>query len=90
MIPPKEKGPTQGGENIEVKTASRKGESFRDQNIKPGKAPNDKRDESFPEDGGPVRKIIQVVMVILVGMGDQIKAENHPERGRNHQMGLEG
>ena len=63
---------------------------FEDQRIKPREAPNDKRDESFPEDGVQLGKLIQVVMVILVGMGDQIKAGNHPERGKNHQMGLGG
>ena len=55
--PTKEKGPLQGGENIEVKTTSRRGKSFEGQKIKPRKAPNDKRDASFPGDGGPVRKI---------------------------------
>ena len=55
--PTKEKGPFQGGENIEVKTTSRKVKSFENQKVKPREAPNDKRDESFPENGGPVRKI---------------------------------
>ena len=55
--PTKEKGPLQGGENIEVKTTSRKGESFEDQEIKPRKASNDKKDENFPEGGGPVRRV---------------------------------
>ena len=55
--PTKEKRPIQGGENIEVKTTSRRVESFEDKRIKPREAPNDKRDENFPENGGPVRKI---------------------------------
>ena len=55
--PTKEKGPLKGGKNIEAKTISRKGESFEDQRIKPRKVPNDKKDESFPENGGPFRKI---------------------------------
>ena len=55
--PTNEKGPFQGGENIEVKTTSRGGESFEDQRIKPTEAPNDRRNESFPEVGGTVRKI---------------------------------
>ena len=38
--------------------------------------------------GVQLGKLIQVVMVILMGMGGQIKAGNHPERGKNHQMGL--
>ena len=55
--PTKEKGPLQGGGNTKIKTASRRGESFEDQRIKPREASNDKRDESFPENRGPVRKI---------------------------------
>ena len=87
--PTKEKGPLQGGKNIEAKTTSRRGKSFEDQRIKPRKASNDKRDESFPENGGPVRKIIPGGNSNSGGNGDQIKARNHPERGKNHQMGLE-
>ena len=34
-------------------------------------------------------KSYQVVMVILMEMGDQIKVENHQEKGKDHQMGLE-
>ena len=34
-------------------------------------------------------KTNQVVMVVLMEMGDCIKAENHPEKGKDHQMGLE-
>ena len=55
--PTKEKGPLQGGENTEVKTTSRKEESFGDQRIKPREASNDKRDENFLGDGGPVRRV---------------------------------
>ena len=39
--------------------------------------------------GVQLGKLTQVVMVILMEMGDQLKAENHPARGRNHLMGLE-
>ena len=31
----------------------------------------------------------QVVMVVLMEMRNQVKAENHPEKGEDHQMGLE-
>ena len=34
-------------------------------------------------------KLDQVVMVVLMEMGDQIKVENHKEKGKDHQMGLE-
>ena len=53
----KEKGPLQGGENTEVKTISRKEESFEGQRIKPREASNDKKNENFLEDGGPVRRV---------------------------------
>ena len=36
-----------------------------------------------------LRKSIQVVVVILMGMGDQIKIGNHPEGRKNYQMDLE-
>ena len=39
--------------------------------------------------GAQLGKSNQVVMVVLMEMGDQIKAENHLEKGKDHQMGLE-
>ena len=80
--PTKEEGPLQGGKNIKIKTASRRGESFEDQRIKPREAPNDKGDESFPQNRGPVRKINPGGNGNSYGNWDQIKEENHPERGR--------
>ena len=41
------------------------------------------------EVGAQLDKSNQVVMVVLMEMGGQIKAENHPERGKDHQMDLE-
>ena len=79
--PTKEKGPPQGGENIEVKTTSRRGESFEDQRIKPRKAPNDKRDESFPEDGGPVRKTNPGGDGDSDGNGGPDKGKKPPKKG---------
>ena len=55
--PTKEEGPLQGGESIEIKGTSRRGERFENQKIKAREAPNDKRDGNFPEDGGPLKKI---------------------------------
>ena len=55
--PTKEEGPLQGGENIEIKGTSRRGERFENQRIKPREALNDKREKNFPEDGGPVKRI---------------------------------
>ena len=39
--------------------------------------------------GAQLGKSNQVVMVVLMEMGDQIKAESHLEKGKNHQMGFE-
>ena len=87
--PTKEKEPLQGSKSIKGKTAYIERENFENQRIKPKEAPNGKRDKSFPEGGGPVSKLDQVVMVILMEMGDQIKVENHQEKGKGHKMGLE-
>ena len=55
--PTKEKEPLQVSKSIKDKTTSREGENFENQRIKPGGAPNDKRDRNFPEGEGPVRQI---------------------------------
>ena len=73
--PTNEKDPLQGGENIKAKTTSRRGESLRNPKIKPRKAPNDKEGESFPEDGGPVRKTYP-------GSGDNFDGNGGPDRGK--------
>ena len=39
--------------------------------------------------GVQLRKSTQVIVVVLMEMGDQIKTEDHPEGGKNHQMGLD-
>ena len=81
--PTKEKGPLQRGENVEVKTTPRRGEGFEDQRIKPRKAPNDKRNESFPEDGGPVRKTNP-------GSGGNSDGNGEPDKGRKPPRKEEG
>ena len=53
--PTKEKGPLQGSESIKGKTPYIERGNFENQRIKPKEAPNGKKDESFPEGGGPVR-----------------------------------
>ena len=79
--PTKEKGPLQGGKNIEAETTSRKGESFEDQRIKPRKASSDKKDESFPENGGPVRKINPGGNGNSGGNGGPDKGRKPPRKG---------
>ena len=87
--PTKEKEPLQGSKSIKGETTYIERENFENQRIKPKEAPNGKKDESFPEGGAQLDKSNQVVMVVLMEMGDQIKAKNHPERGKDHQKDLE-
>ena len=88
--PTKEKGPLQGGKNIEAKTTSRKGEVLKIKELSPERHLMIREMRASLKMGVQLGKLIQVVMVILVGMGDQIKVGNHPGGGKNHQMGLEG
>ena len=39
--------------------------------------------------GVQLSKLDQVVMVNLMEMGNHIKVENHQEKGKDHEMGLE-
>ena len=86
---PTKEGPLQGGENIEIKGTSRRGERFENQRIKPREAPNDKRDKNFPEDGGPVKRINPGGSGNPDGNGGPDKGSKPPIGGKNHQMGLE-
>ena len=87
--PTKDKGPLQGSKSIRDKTIYREKENFGGERIQPKEAPAGKKDKSFPEGGVQLGKLDQVVMVNLMGMGDQIKVKNHQEKGKDHQMGLE-
>ena len=86
--PIKEEGPLQEGRNIKIKTVSRRGESFEDQRIKPREAPNDKRDESFPEDRGPVRKINPGGNGNSYGNGGPDKGRKPPRKGEEPPNGF--
>ena len=86
--PIKEKEPLQGSENIKGKTTYVERENFENQRNNPKEAPNGKRNESFPEGRGPVRQVKPAGNGVME-MGDQIKAETHPEMGKDHQMDLE-
>ena len=86
--PTKEKEPLQGSESIKGKTAYI-GKILKTKELSP------KRHLMVKEMGASLKvraqldKSNQVVMVVLREMGDQIKAENHPEKRKDHQMGLE-
>ena len=86
--PTKEEGPLQGGENIEIKGTSRRGERFENQRIKPREAPNDKRDGNFPEDGGPVKKINPGGSGNPDGNGGPDKSRKPPRRGEEPPNGF--
>ena len=88
--PTKEKGPLQRGKNIEVKTTCRRGESFEDQRIKPERHLIIREMKATLKVGVQLGKLTQVMVIILMEMGNQIKAGNHPQRGKGHQVGLEG
>ena len=86
--PAKEGRPLQGGENIENKRTSRIGEGFENQRIEPREAPSDKREESFPEDGGPVRKINPGGNGNPDGNGGPDKGRKPPRRGEEPPNGF--
>ena len=86
--PTKEEESLQGGRNIEIKTTSRRGESFENQRIKPREAPNDKRDENFPEDGGPVRQINPGGNGNPDGNGGPDKGRKSPRKGEEPPNGF--
>ena len=88
--PTKEGRPLQGDENIENKGTSRRGEGFENQRIKPREAPNDKRDENFPEGGGPVRKINPDGSGNPDGNGGPDKCKKPPKRKEEPPSGFRG
>ena len=85
--PTKDKRPLQGGENIEIKGTSRREERSETQRIKPREAPKDKRDENFPEDGGPVKKINPGGSGNPDGNGGPDKSRKPPRRGEEPPNG---
>ena len=86
--PTKEEEPLQGGENMEIKGTSRRGETFENQRIKPREAPNDKRDKNFPEDGGPVKRINPGGSSNPDGNGGPDKSRKPPRRGEEPPNGF--
>ena len=87
--PTKEERPPQGGENVQIKGTSRRGERSENQEIKPERHLKTREVRTSLSMGLQLRKSTQVIAVVLMEMGDQIKIEDHPEGWKNHQMGLE-
>ena len=85
----KEKEPLQGSESIKGKTAYIERENFENQRIKPKEAPNGKKDESFPEGGGPVRQVKPGGNGGPDGNGGPNKGRKPPRKGEGPPMDLE-
>ena len=86
--PTKEKKPVQGSKSIKVKTTSREGKNFENQRIKPREAPDDERDRSFPEGGGPVRQIKPGGNSGPDGNGGPDKGRKPPRKGEGPPDGF--
>ena len=86
--PTKEKEPLQGSESIKEKTAYIERGNFENQRIKPKEAPNDKRDDSFPEGGGPVRQIQSGSNGGPDGNGGPGKGRKPPKKGEGPPNGF--
>ena len=84
----KEEGPLQGGENVKIKGTSKGGERFENQRIKPRKAPNDKKNKNFPEDGGPIKRINPGGSGDPDGNGGPDKSRKPPRRGEEPPSGF--
>ena len=87
--PTKEKEPLQGSKSIRDKTTYRERENFEGQRIKPKETPNGKREEGFPEGGGPARQVKPGSNGGPDGNGGPDKGRKPPRKGKDHQMGLE-
>ena len=87
--PTKEKEPLQGGKSIDKdKTIYRERENLENQRIKSREAPNDKRDGSFPEGGGPVRQIKPSDNGGPDGNGGPDKGRKPPRKGEGPPDGF--
>ena len=84
--PTKEKEPLQGSKSIKGKTAYIERENLKTQELSPKRHPMVGEIKASLKVGVQFGKLDQVV---LMEMGDQIKVENHQEKGKDHQMGLE-
>ena len=82
------KEPLQGSKRIKVKTTSRERENFENQRIKSREAPNDKRDGSFPEGGGPIRQIKPGGNGSPDGNGGPDKGKKPPRKGEEPSDGF--
>ena len=87
--PTKENEPLQGNKSIRDKQLTEKGKIFEAKELSLKKYPMAKERRATLKVGAQLDKLNQVVMVVLMEMGDQVKVENHPERRKDHQMGLE-
>ena len=89
MIPQKKKNHFRGVRVSGIKQPTEKGKILKAKKLSLKKHPMVKEERASLKMGAQLGKSNQVVMVVLMEMGDQIKVENHQERRKDHQMGLE-
>ena len=89
MIPQKRKNHFRGVKVSGTKQPTEKGKILKAKELSLKKYPMVKERRASLKVVAQLDKLNQVVMVVLMEMGDQIKVENHQEKGKDHQMGLE-
>ena len=89
MIPQRRKDHFRGVKVSETKQPTEKGKILKAKKLNSERHPKVKKIRASLKVGVQLGKLDQVVRVNLMEMGDQIKVENHQEKGKDHQMGLE-
>ena len=89
MIPQKRKNHFRGVKVSGTKQPTEKGKILKTKELGPKRHLLVREIKASLKVGAQLGKLDQVVMVVLMEMGDQIKVENHQEKGKDHQMGLE-
>ena len=87
--PTREKEPLQGVKVSGTKQPTEMGKILKAKELSLKKYPMAKEKRASLKVGTQQDKLNQVVMVVLMEMGNQIKVENHQEKGKDHQMGSE-
>ena len=86
--PTKEKGPLQGSKSIRDKTTYRERGNLAGQRVQPKEAPADKKDKSFPKDGGLVRQVRSGGNGDPDGNGGPDKGRKPPRKGEGPPNGF--
>ena len=89
MIPQRRKDHFRGVKVSGTKQPTEKGKILKAKKLNSERHPMVREIRASLKVGVQLGKLDQVVMVNLMEMGNQIKVENHQEKGKDHQMGLE-